>query len=241
MSQAAKVQEPSMEEILASIRRIIADDEAGKPAPKAGETPAAPKPGPAPAVAKPAAEAPASPAEPEAMSQEDIDAMLAGFDSSPDSEAPSAPAPSSEADVLDLTEAMEARAAAAMIDASDLDEHSDVVFADPPAPMPEFEPEPESEPAPPRPRFESALESERHSASAQDAAERLLSDRATAAVTTAFGSLAHTVLMQNARTLDDLVGDMLRPMLKSWLDDNLPTIVERLVRAEIERVSRGRS
>jgi cell pole-organizing protein PopZ len=34
---------------------------------------------------------------------------------------------------------------------------------------------------------------------------------------------------------------MLRPMLKVWLDDNLPGLVERLVRAEIERVSRGRA
>jgi hypothetical protein len=33
---------------------------------------------------------------------------------------------------------------------------------------------------------------------------------------------------------------MLRPMLKSWLDDNLPSVVDRIVRAEIERVSRGR-
>ena len=30
------------------------------------------------------------------------------------------------------------------------------------------------------------------------------------------------------------------PMLKSWLDDNLPSVVERLVKDEIERVSRGR-
>ena len=37
-----------------------------------------------------------------------------------------------------------------------------------------------------------------------------------------------------------LVREMLRPMLKVWLDDNLPSLVERLVRAEIERVSRGR-
>jgi cell pole-organizing protein PopZ len=48
------------------------------------------------------------------------------------------------------------------------------------------------------------------------------------------------VLVQNARTLEDLVREMLRPMLKAWLDDNLPGMVERLVRAEIERVSRGR-
>ena len=49
-----------------------------------------------------------------------------------------------------------------------------------------------------------------------------------------------TVLGNNARTLEDLVKEMLRPMLKSWLDDNLPGLVERIVRAEIERVSRGR-
>ena len=48
------------------------------------------------------------------------------------------------------------------------------------------------------------------------------------------------VLSNNARTLEDLVKEMLRPMLKSWLDDNLPGLVERIVKAEIERVSRGR-
>ena len=58
--------------------------------------------------------------------------------------------------------------------------------------------------------------------------------------TSAFNTLAQTVLVQNARTLEDLVREMLRPMLKGWLDDNLPAMVERLVRAEIERVSRGR-
>ncbi len=68
----------------------------------------------------------------------------------------------------------------------------------------------------------------------------LMSSATSAAVDSAFTSLAHTVLAQNARTLDDLVKEMLRPMLKSWLDDNLPGLVERLVRAEIERVSRGR-
>jgi uncharacterized protein len=66
----------------------------------------------------------------------------------------------------------------------------------------------------------------------------LLSPHATAAVDTAFHSLTHTVLSQNPRTLEDLVRDMLKPMLKEWLDANLPDMVERLVRAEIERVSR---
>ena len=40
--------------------------------------------------------------------------------------------------------------------------------------------------------------------------------------------------------LEAVIRDMLRPMLKSWLDDNLPGMVERIVKAEIERVSRGR-
>jgi cell pole-organizing protein PopZ len=69
---------------------------------------------------------------------------------------------------------------------------------------------------------------------------QLLSRETSAAVDSAFNSLAQTVLVQNARTLEDLVREMLRPMLKTWLDDNLPGMVERLVRAEIERVSRGR-
>jgi cell pole-organizing protein PopZ len=68
----------------------------------------------------------------------------------------------------------------------------------------------------------------------------LISDATSAAVDSAFNALAETVLVQNGRTLEDLVREMLRPMLKSWLDDNLPNLVERLVRAEIERVSRGR-
>jgi cell pole-organizing protein PopZ len=69
----------------------------------------------------------------------------------------------------------------------------------------------------------------------------LMSATTTAAVDSAFNTLAQTVLVQNGRTLEDLVREMLRPMLKSWLDDNLPGLVERLVRAEIERVSRGRT
>jgi cell pole-organizing protein PopZ len=43
----------------------------------------------------------------------------------------------------------------------------------------------------------------------------------------------------NARSLEDLVRELLRPLLKAWLDENLPGMVERMVRSEIERVSRG--
>jgi cell pole-organizing protein PopZ len=68
----------------------------------------------------------------------------------------------------------------------------------------------------------------------------ILSSTTSAAVDSAFNALAQTVLVQNARTLEDLVREMLRPLLKGWLDDNLPGMVERIVKAEIERVSRGR-
>lgn len=68
----------------------------------------------------------------------------------------------------------------------------------------------------------------------------LLSDDSDAAVSGAFSVLAHTILAQNARTLEDLVAEMLKPMLKDWLDDNLPSLVERIVQEEIHRVSRGR-
>jgi len=69
--------------------------------------------------------------------------------------------------------------------------------------------------------------------------QQILSHTTVSAVESAFNSLANTVLSNNARTLEDLVKEMLRPMLKSWLDDNLPGLVERIVKAEIERVSRG--
>src|SRR5262245_55618976 len=95
MTQTAKAQEPSMEEILASIRRIIADDDAGKPG-KAPETATAPKPPasaaaatPAPAPLRPAPKTPPPPAAavPSAVnSQDEIDAMLAELDGPPKAE-----------------------------------------------------------------------------------------------------------------------------------------------------------
>src|SRR6195256_2649359 len=99
MTQPAKVQEPSMEEILASIRRIIADDE-GKP--EAAEKPASPA-----AAAKPEkSPTGAPPARPPAVSnsQDDIDAMLAGLDEAT-SEAEIRPA-QPESEVFELTDEM---------------------------------------------------------------------------------------------------------------------------------------
>ena len=67
----------------------------------------------------------------------------------------------------------------------------------------------------------------------------LLSREATAAVGSAFNTLTETVKKYEP-TLEDVVRETLRPMLKSWLDENLPRVVERMVQAEIERVTRGR-
>ena len=68
----------------------------------------------------------------------------------------------------------------------------------------------------------------------------LLSPDVDTAVGEAFGRLATTGQPADSRPVDQIVEDMLRPMLRAWLDDNLPRMVERLVREEIERVSRGR-
>jgi cell pole-organizing protein PopZ len=92
--------------------------------------------------------------------------------------------------------------------------------------------------APDRPAPERQSLAPQHTHQAED--RKLLSQHSDAAVSGAFSALAHTILAQNARTLEDLVSEMLRPMLKEWLDDNLPPLVERLVQEEIQRVSRGR-
>src|SRR5690606_24377924 len=71
------------------------------------------------------------------------------------------------------------------------------------------------------------------------AAAALLSDDAGAQVARSFGELADVFNGVEKPSLEDMAQDMLRPMLQEWLDDNLPTLVERLVREEIERVARG--
>lgn len=68
----------------------------------------------------------------------------------------------------------------------------------------------------------------------------LLSAEANEAAALSFGALSASLEVRSAELADELVREMLRPMLKQWLDENLPSIVERLVRAEIQRVARGR-
>ena len=247
MTQPAKVQEPSMEEILASIRRIIADDEAKPAGAEKAESPppAAAKPEPVAAkpamkdippsaIAMPKAAAPApkpapspppAPPAPVSNSQDDIDAMLASLEAAtPEADIrPSQP----EADVFELTDEMAVPEPPAPPPASSfhkVEPQDDLEFAESAAAralhrQPAYEPPP----------FESAAP-----------APQILSRSTVSAVESAFNSLANTVLSNNARTLEDLVKEMLRPMLKGWLDDNLPGLVERIVKAEIERVSRGR-
>jgi cell pole-organizing protein PopZ len=220
MTQPAKSQEPSMEEILASIRRIIADDDANKTVQRAPEPPQAEPPPPAPPPLPQPTHSPPPAAAPRPRFEADYDVPA-------EEPAPvvNAAAPDQSPDILDLTESMAAAVPQPPSNAvpnpatfRTIDGSSDVGFdeaSDKPAP-----------PAMPR---------------GGEERERLISNAASAAVDSAFNALAQTVLVQNARTLEDLVREMLRPLLKSWLDDNLPGMVERMVRAEIERVSRGRT
>jgi Protein of unknown function (DUF2497) len=60
------------------------------------------------------------------------------------------------------------------------------------------------------------------------------------AVDAAFGMLVQTERPHGGRTVEGLVTELIRPMLKTWLDDNLPALTERLMRAEIERISRAK-
>lgn len=74
---------------------------------------------------------------------------------------------------------------------------------------------------------------------ARSGEESLLSPVAERAVNVSFGALSANLALRGAELADGLVREMLRPMLKQWLDDNLPSIVERLVRAEIQRIARA--
>ena len=69
--------------------------------------------------------------------------------------------------------------------------------------------------------------------------EPLISEAAEGEVAASFRSLSETMAAHGREVAEQMAREMLRPMLKSWLDDNLPAMVERLVRAEIQRVARG--
>ena len=160
------------------------------------------------------------------MSQAEIDVVLANSEKTAAEPTASARAPEAETEILELTEAM----AASNSDSPSfrtIEGVSDVVFS-----------EAHDEPPPSRTSTPSGKTSTIGARPLGDTS--LLSSSTNSAVDAAFNALARTVLVQNSRTLEDLVKEMMRPMLKSWLDDNLPGMVERLIKAEIERVSRGR-
>jgi cell pole-organizing protein PopZ len=174
-------QEPTMEEILASIRRIISEDEA--PADSGPAMPAAsnePVPTGGAASALPITE------------DEDLGAGSASNEFPPLED---------DGDELELTEKVETH--------GDLDVYAAEAAA-PPPPLDE----------PPM--------------------AGLVSPPAAAAAAAAFGRLTGNMLMPAAgRTLEDVVRELLRPMLQQWLDENLPGIVQRAVDAEVQRIARG--
>ena len=186
-------QEPTMEEILASIRRIISEDDAPAEEPKAEE--AEPEPA-------PAAEAPA-------------------FEPEPEPEPEPAPEPTfraepEEEEVLELTDRVD--------QVGDLDVYSPTT-----APA-AAEPESAAYAPEPAPSYDAPADE-----------DGLLSQTAATAAASAFGQLSAAIGMPHSdRTLEDVVRELLRPLLKQWLDDNLPRIVEASVREEVERIARGR-
>ena len=221
-----------MEEILASIRRIISDED--QPAPEDAEATGE-------EFAAEAADAEMSEADLDQLFGESDEPAIPEGDADAGSESEPAFEPvaddgfdaAPEADVLELSEEQ------AVDDSPKIIESADGLDFVEPEPEPIVARNPEEDmvggfDAAPSPEpavfdYDEAPVSE----------DKLLSTETDNAVSLSFQDLATTILSNNARTLEDLVREMLRPMLKSWLDENLPSLVERLVRAEIERVSRG--
>lgn len=251
MAAIPKVQEPSMEEILASIRRIMADDETA-------QAPARPR-----AVARPdgAERVPterSSQASGDTRGRRPVDPVRVER-RPPLEHSTSAP-----------LRPLQPEAVAALPQRSWLDEADEASLNDAAAVLrqsraaaessrsgvrPAVDQEPVAQApggaAPREPRREASAQARppvvgaepsvaATDAEPQDPTHRrdLLSPNVDAAITAAFRSLGDVLLPQKERTVEDLVKEILRPMLKDWLNANLPDIVEELVRAEIERVAR---
>lgn len=213
-------QEPSMEEILASIRKIISEDGEEEGQDAAGED-----------------------AEEDAFELDDED--LPEPEPEPEPEIEPEPEPELEAEaeeeLLDLSEEVEDEPLDLEEEFEeeplDLEEEvediPEIEFAEP-EPEPEPTPEPPPPPPPPVPAPEPPPQQQ---AVAND---RIVSDPTAAAGSAAFLALEQSIRMgQAGETLEDVVKGLLRPMLRSWLDENLPDMVERLVRAEIEKMAGG--
>ena len=68
----------------------------------------------------------------------------------------------------------------------------------------------------------------------------LLSERVERQVAASFTELSEAFAARSRKTFDEMAEEMIAPLLRDWMENNLPTLVERLVREEIERVSRRR-
>jgi hypothetical protein len=181
--------EPTMEEILASIRRIISEDD-----------------GPAEAEAGPE-HAPEHASEP---APEPANEPHQAFEPAPE--------PPAE-DVLELTD----RVPSETETVGDIEAYTKA--------EPEPAPEPEPVPLPPIPKPSATVHDD----------DRLVSEPSASAAALAFGSLSEAIAMPAAgRTLEDLVRELMRPLLRAWLDENLPRIVEAKVAEEVERIARSR-
>jgi cell pole-organizing protein PopZ len=121
-------------------------------------------------------------------------------------------------DVLELTQT---------VDESQAASHEDYAAPSEYAPEPSFEdPEPPAAPEP---------------VAAPRRDEPLISPQAATAAASAFGQLnAVASQPRDSRTIEDVTRELLAPMLRSWLDENLPRIVQAAVREEVERISRSR-
>ncbi len=197
-----------MEEILASIRRIIEDNENTRPDMGASE--------PAAARDAPVREVPlrdASVIEVDSFRQE----LRAARPAAARAPAPARPASPRWWEVRAVEAAPQPQRAPAEPFAVD-GRHDD------PAPKHEAL-------RPPRPGRPVAV--------AAPAATAIISEQAGRKVAASFGELSDALASRGRQNLDELAAEMLRPMLQDWLDNNLPTLVEKLVREEIERVARG--
>ncbi|WP_394694242.1 DUF2497 domain-containing protein [Hyphobacterium sp.] len=214
MPTEAAENEPSMEEILASIRRIIDEDEEGGDAEAPAEEAQA---------AEPAAEAAPEPT-PEPAPEPEPE---------PVAETAPEPEPAAEEEVLELTEKVEDVGNGT--DPLAIDDDLMIVDREEDEPVVELpEPEPEPEPA-----MEAAPEPAPEPESDE---ETLVGTPAATAAAGAFDALAENLRVASADglTLEGIVREMMRPMLKEWLDANLPRIVEEKVEGEIQRISRRR-
>jgi cell pole-organizing protein PopZ len=228
LSEDRQTNEPSMEEILASIRRLIAEDEAELGAAALSDarrsTPSR--------VAK-AWSAPAAPSAPQGAA-----APAESRSSEAELHSPASASEEAETQSFALHALSDAPAGAEEPCATPERDEGD---AEPEAAPPDESGSAEETMAQDEAFIVEELEEVSGFAAAErsDFAPALVSDDAAASITAQFQSLAASRVLNDSGLLHEYAREMLRPMLRAWLDDNLPTVVERLVRAEIERVARG--